>query len=83
MVQQLEVEADAPRQRRLAAADDDRAQQQHALIHQAVPEGLGRDPRAPDAQVRAGGLLEPSTASGSNCRSILVRAVDTSVSEVE
>jgi hypothetical protein len=59
VVKQLEVESYATRECRLAAADEDRAQQQHALVDQAVPEGLGRDPRAPDAQVRAGGLLEP------------------------
>ncbi len=83
VVQQLEVESYASRQRRLAAADEDRAQQQHALVDQAVPEGLGRDPRASDAQVRAGASLSRRTASGSNRRSILVRAVDTSVREVE
>src|SRR5690349_4156486 len=59
VVNQLEVESYASRQRRLAAADEDRAQQQHALVDKAVPEGLGRDPRASDAQVRAGALLEP------------------------
>jgi hypothetical protein len=40
VVQQLEVESYASRQRRLAAADEDRAQQQHALVDQTVPEGL-------------------------------------------
>ena len=59
VLQQFEVESYAPRQRRLAAADEDRAQQKHALVDQAVPEGLSRDPRASNAQVRAAGLLEP------------------------
>src|SRR3954447_9433600 len=64
VVKQLEVESYASRQRRLAAADEDRAQQQHALVDQAVPEGLGRYPRASDAHVRARGLLEPSYRLG-------------------
>src|SRR3954453_1205993 len=64
VVKQLEVESYASRQRRLAAVDEDRAQQQHALIDQAVPEGLGRDPRAFDAHVPRGGLLEPSYRLG-------------------
>src|SRR3954454_7984055 len=64
VVKQLEVESYASRQRRLAAADEDRAQQQHALVDQAVPEGLGRYPRASDAHVRARGLLDPSYRLG-------------------
>ena len=50
VVEQLEVESHAPRHRRLSATHDDRAQQQHALIDQSVPECLRRDPRTPDAQ---------------------------------
>jgi len=57
VVQQLEVESYASRQRRLAAAEEAGAQQQHALVDQAVPEGLGRDPRASEVQSRAGGNL--------------------------
>ena len=59
VVQQLQVEAHAPRQCRLAATNDDGAHQQHALIDQSVPEGFCRDPGAADAQVCPGGLLEP------------------------
>ena len=53
MVQQLEVESYAPGQSRLAAAHEHGAQEQHALVDQPVPECLGAEGRAADAQVRA------------------------------
>lgn len=39
VVQQLEVESDTPRQRRLAATHNDREKQQRALVDQALLEG--------------------------------------------
>ena len=53
MVQQLEVQSNASGQRGLAAAHHRGTQEQHTLIDQPVPERLGPDGRAADAQVRA------------------------------
>src|SRR3954453_4129934 len=64
MVQQLEVESNALGQRRLAAAHEHRAQEQHALVDQPVPERLSPDGRAANAQVRPGSVLEPSYRLG-------------------
>ncbi|NTW38505.1 MAG: hypothetical protein HGA44_01235 [Cellulomonadaceae bacterium] len=82
MVEQFEVESYAPRQCGLAAAQDDRAQQQNAFVDQA-PEGLGRDPNAPTLRSRTEVSPRRRTASGSDWRSILVRAVEVSLRVVE
>jgi hypothetical protein len=58
MVVQLEVESYAAGQRRLAAAHEHGAQEQTAFLDQPVPECLGPDGRAADAQVRVGRLVE-------------------------
>ena len=83
MVQQLEVESYAPRQRRLAAAHEHGAQEQHALIDQPVPERLRARAAPPMLRSALDVSLSFRTAAGSNCRSILVRAVDTSSSVEE
>src|SRR3954465_5768556 len=64
MVQQLQVESNAVGESRLAAAHGHRAQKQHALVDQPVPERLSPDGRTADAQVRGGRLLEPSYRVG-------------------
>ncbi len=68
MIQRFEVESKALWQRRLAAAYDERAQEQYALVDQSVPE-------RPSPELDAS--LSRRTASGSNRLSILVLAVDT------
>ena len=84
VVQQLEVESHASRQRRLAAAHE---RPGTAAARTRRPGRAGRPrprcPAPPMLRSEPEVSLSRRTASGSNCRSILVRAVDTSVSEVE
>ena len=81
MVEQLEVESNALGQRRLATAHGHRAQEQHTLVDQPVPERLSPDGSAANAQVRAGRLLEPPYLVGLELPLDPRPRVDTSVSE--
>jgi hypothetical protein len=74
LVQELQIQTNA-RERRLAAADQGRRQEQVDLVHQARPHRLGGEPGPPIARSRSASSFIRRTASGSKARSIRVRSL--------
>ena len=80
LADQLEIGAQAVRQRALAAPDDDRREEQVALVDQPGAQCLRREIRAADARSCGADCFMRRTASGSNSRSRRVRGVGTTAS---
>lgn len=83
LIEQLELRPDAVRQGALAASHHDRAQEQVALVDQPRSEGLAGGSAPPTAMSAPADCLRRRTASGSNSRSIRVRALVTVSSDRE
>src|SRR6185437_1332978 len=64
MVDQLESDVSVARQRPVAAAHDDRVEEQVVLVDEAGPDRLSGESRPADADVSLGLLLEPPDRLG-------------------
>src|SRR5262245_19119099 len=62
--QELELGANVVRQCALSATDDDRDEEQVALVDQACGDRLASEPGTADTDVASRGLLEPSARCG-------------------
>ena len=73
---ELQLDANAVRQRALPAADEHRDEEQVALIDQARGHRLAGELGTADRDVAGRGLLRRLIAAGSKSRSIRVRSLD-------
>jgi hypothetical protein len=77
LIQKLEPSAHLVGQCALAATDEDRAEEQVALVDEARRDGLAGELRTTNGDIGYRRLLEPPDRAGSNSRSIRVLALVT------